>query len=362
MPTILHLIPTLEGGGAERQMLLLAKEQARRGSVVHVASRRGGVHEIELREAGIIGHPLGDFRGFNPSLLRRIHSLVRRIEPDVLQTWLPQMDIVGGTIALWSSVPWVLSERAAKEAYLRPPVAMWVRHCLGRYARAVVANSVGGAQYWSDHRSDGRVTVITNAVSLTEIENAEPWSYQSARGGENVLLFVGRMVPEKGPGTLIEAVKQLIKMDNIRVLFIGEGPLRDEILADVQACGLEARINIAPYQSSWWGLLKTCTALINISRFEGQPNVVLEAMAARCPLIVSDIPAHREILNNESALMVPPNDATALANAIVTLLSDASAARQRARRAYERVSESTIDSVTDAYERVYETVLKGARR
>src|SRR5262249_21948974 len=117
---------------------------------------------------------------------------------------------------------------------------------------------------------------------------------------------------------------------------------------------------IVPYRANWWGLLKTCTALINASRFEGQPNVVLEAMAAGCPLIVSDIPEHRAILDNESALLVPPENAAALAHALVSLLSNSDAAVRRACRAYERVAGATIDCIADQYERVYASVLNEA--
>lgn len=340
-------------------MLMLASEQVRRGWTVHVASRRGGVHESELRKAGVITHALGDLKGLNPSLLLGIRSLVRHIEPAVVQTWLPQMDIVGGTVALWSSVPWILSERASRQAYVRPFMAMSVRRYLGSHARAVVANSPEGARYWKGQKSRTNVAVVGNAVNVSDIRNAEPQFYESARG-EKIFLFVGRLVHQKGLDILVEAVKQIDAAHNVRLVLIGEGPLRNEIASLVKALSLDDRIDLVSYRTNWWGLLKTCAALINASRFEGQPNVVLEAMAAGCPLIVSDIPEHRAILDDQSALLVPVENATALAGAIVSMLSDRAAAAQRACRAYERVAGSTIDCIADQYERVYASVLNGA--
>jgi glycosyltransferase involved in cell wall biosynthesis len=359
MATILHLIPTLEGGGAERQMMMLAREQVRRGWTVHVASRRGGVHGNELRKAGVVTHALHDLKGMNPSLLASIRALVRHIEPQVVQTWLPQMDIVGGIVALWSSVPWVLSERSSRQAYTSPFMAMSVRRYLGTQAGAIIANSVEGARYWKGKRNRGNVAVVGNAVSISDIQNATPQFYENARNSESVLLAVGRLVREKAPDILVEAVNQIDQAHSLRVVFIGEGPLREELSALVKRCSLEKRVDVISYRANWWGLLKTCTGLINASRFEGQPNVVLEAMAAGCPLIVSDIPEHRAILDNESAVMVPPENATALADAIVSLLTHSAAARQRACRAYERVAGSTISSVADQYERVYASILNG---
>lgn len=361
MRTILHVIPTLEGGGAERQLTMLANEQARRGWSVHVALRRGGgVHEQRLRRGQVVSHPLGDFKGPHPLLIARAGSLVRRIRPDVVQTWLPQMDIVGGVVALLSSVPWVLSERASKEAYQRTPALAWMRCRLAQYAKAVVANSVEGAKYWDRMLPavEG-VATVANAVDVAAIRCAAPMSCQASGDTGQTFLFVGRLVHQKAPEILIQAVRHVPERHDVHALLIGDGPLRQEVCASITAHSLENRVSILPYQADWWGLLRTAAALVSSSRFEGQPNVVLEAMAAGCPVIVSDIPAHRAILDKRSALIVPRDNPAALADAIVSLLSDPEAARERAERASERLAGFTIQAAADAYERVYARVLKG---
>ena len=109
MLRILYIIPTLEGGGAERQLFLLAGNLSARGAEIHVACRRGGVFLGQLREHGVSVHLLGEHRGVSPLLFFKIVKLIRALVPDVIQTWLPQMDVVGGGAALFSSIPWVLS-------------------------------------------------------------------------------------------------------------------------------------------------------------------------------------------------------------------------------------------------------------
>src|SRR5262245_32180652 len=88
---ILHIIPTLEGGGAERQLSMLAAEQARRGCDVHVALRRPGVHAVNIRDRGVNLHELGDMRSVDPRLFLALRKIIRSVRPDVVQTWLPQM-------------------------------------------------------------------------------------------------------------------------------------------------------------------------------------------------------------------------------------------------------------------------------
>src|SRR5947207_929887 len=66
--TILHVIPTLEGGGAERQLSMLAAEQTRRGYQVHVAVRRPGVHAQAIRDGRVEVHELGNIRSIDPRL------------------------------------------------------------------------------------------------------------------------------------------------------------------------------------------------------------------------------------------------------------------------------------------------------
>jgi len=99
--------------------------------------------------------------------------------------------------------------------------------------------------------------------------------------------------------------------------------------------------------------------LVSPSLFEGCPNVVLEGMACGVPLVVSDIPAHRELLDASAAILVPPHSAPALATAIETALSDRPAAVARARVAQERASRHSLSAAAQQYDAAYREVLRG---
>lgn len=358
--TILHLIPTLEGGGAERQLSMLAPELSRRGASVHVGTRRRGVYATPLLVPGISMHSLGDHRGLNPRLLGTIHSLLRAIQPDIVQTWLPQMDILGGIACRWRGIPWILSERVSERAFRESGALFGIRRFLGRRACAVVANSDAGAGYWRALAPVSTpVAVVRNAVDVSAVRCAPPVQDATTGAAQRLILVVGRLHRQKAMEIVLQALPRVSRSPEFRVLILGDGPQRPWLEGMIRDFGLADRVAMLPYKPDWWGLLKAASALVSVSRYEGHPNVVLETMAAGCPLIVSDIPEHREFLNETSALLVPPEDPPALAQAINCVLRDGQAARRRADIAGERLSELSVAAVTDAYEAVYQQVLQG---
>src|SRR3954451_7575140 len=82
---ILHLIPSMLGGGAERQLCYLAEGQVRAGHEVHVAYMLDGPNTGRLERTGAVAHRLGWYRTFSPLLIGALSSLVRSVQPDVVQ-------------------------------------------------------------------------------------------------------------------------------------------------------------------------------------------------------------------------------------------------------------------------------------
>ena len=358
MVTVLHVIPTLEGGGAERQLSMLAAEQARRGLDVHVAIRRGGVHTQALRDRGVQLHELGNLRSVNPRLFLAIRRILKDIEPAIVQTWLPQMDILGGLAALQSRTPWIVTERTSKQYYAEIPSVARLRLLLGRFASAIVANSDGGGHYWQEATGRSiKLATIRNALDFRRIEEVEPLSTECFSGP--LLLVVGRLIREKALDVIVQAVSNFAGGGSINVVMIGEGAHLPVIESEIEAASLSARVKILPYQPDWWRWLKIADGLISMSRYEGNPNVVLEAMAGGCPVILSDIPAHREVADASSAVFVPVDDVQALATAIAEFIANKGAAQRRAKCASARVGSMTIAAMADAYDTVYKDVLNG---
>lgn len=336
---VLHCIPTLGVGGAERQLVHLVRSMAPLGIESHVAFSDGGPHADALRDAGATLHPLPHRSNYDPRTIGDIRRVIDAVRPDVVQSWLPRMDFLAGAAALTRRVPWVLSERTSGDNY--PPNALnRIREFLGRRAAAIVSCSRGGEEYWLG-RGAREVHLVPNCVVTPE------------RGGEprdaSSIVLVGRLSVEKNIPLVLEAMRSL---DGVTLTICGDGPLRPEIERRIAELGIADRVTLAGWVPDVSARLQRAAAVVSASRFEGRPNAVLEAMACGCPLVVSDIAAHRELLDDETATFFPPKP-DAIANAIRNVLGDRAAAERKAARAQEIVAEWTPDAVARRYRDVY---------
>jgi glycosyltransferase involved in cell wall biosynthesis len=352
---VLHCIPTLGGGGAERQLAYLGPALCALGLDVHLATVSGGSNLARMRDSPVVIHRIPVSDNHDPRLLLRLLSLARRIRPDIIQTWIPQMDVLGGLAARLSGTVHVLTERCGAEAY----GSTWkdaARRLVGRYADLVVANSDHGKAYWDPIRLARPTFVVRNGVPSSEITSSIP----SRQGLEDfpsavpVILGAGRYAPQKNFLTLLSALEQVLleEPSAVAVLF-GEGPLQDSIAERARTHPFSDRIRVFGFSENLWGLLKEASVFVSPSLFEGSPNTVLEAMAAGCPLVVSDIPPHLEILDPASALIVDALSPKAIAGAIVATLRDRPAAGRRAAAAARRVAEFSVEASAARYADIY---------
>jgi glycosyltransferase involved in cell wall biosynthesis len=269
------------------------------------------------------------------------------------------MELMAGIAATTSGVPWVFAERSSTGAY-PPTVKNYLRVRAAAFASAIVSNSNGGDQYWRERRSGVPRYVIGNAVPLEEIRAAPAAEERCGPAGEVSVLFAGRLDPGKNADVLIRALARMRSASRVRAVLCGDGPLRTHLERLIGEHGLHDRVQLFGYVQNLWSLLKSADVLVSPSRFEGCPNVVLEAMACGCPLIVSDIPAHRELLDDRSALFASPDDAQGFAERLDQMIDDPESATERARIAQARAEHHALPEVARQYLTVYREVL--ARR
>jgi glycosyltransferase involved in cell wall biosynthesis len=345
---VLHLIRTAGGGGAERQLAYLAAGQRALGIDVHIGLLAGGINLPRLEASGATLHWIGVRGNYNPLMVGRAARLIRKVRPSIVQTWLLQMDVVGGAAALLTRTTWVASERSSGAHYPND-LRHRLRRMLGRYASAIIANSPAGPTFWNGTRA--RAFVVPNAVTIDEIAAATPVTDDF--GGSKVVLFAGRFEEVKNIPNLIRALLPIVRNEDVVAMLCGTGPLDDQIRAMIDETGCADRIRMCGYREDLWSLMKRADVLVAPSWYEGHPNAVIEAAAAGCPLVVSDIPAHRAFLDESTALFAPPDDVEALSRAIADALHDPESARARAVRAKEIVARWSVEAISAEYARIY---------
>jgi glycosyltransferase involved in cell wall biosynthesis len=363
---ILHLITNLSKGGAETQLAWVCAGLLRLGWEIHVGYLEtdeghptAGWHKEGLREQGVLLHRLTRSHR-DARLLSRLIGLVRRVDPGVVQTWLPAMDFAGGLAARLCRVPWVVSERTSP-AVLEPGVKGWLRTGLVKRADAIVSNSCAADDYWASRVPARTVrAVVRNALDLEALARVEPADRRS-RGippGARLIVHVGRFHEGKNIVNLLEALARVVKARPAFALLCGVGEMEAFVQRFRTETGLEERILAPGFLPDVWSWVRAADVLVSASRFEGMPNAVMEAMALGCPAVVSDIPAHREILDEESALFVDAEDPRSLAAALEAVLDDPGAAARRAERARARASRWSIGALAVEHVRVYEALLE----
>lgn len=358
----LNLIASLGPGGAERQLSLIAPALARSGVEVHIAYCSSGPNLARLQDTGVQLHTLASAGNHDPALAWKIFQLVRRLRPDVVQTWLLQMDILGGVAALLNRVPLILSERSSATAYA-PGLKTCLRLLIGRRAVCIVANSRGGLDYWRPHLSADRLHLVRNCVSPAEHPSGEPVEALAPHlAGRPVVLFAGRFSYEKNILGLVEALILVARQrPDASIMMFGEGPERESAAQRVADAGLSRRLFVAGYSSQLAAWMAQAAACVSVSHFEGQPNVVMEAAAAGCPLVLSDIPAHRELFDERSASLVPTDSPPRIAEAVLETLNNPAGARERAARARAIAARCDVPGTAAIYRSIYERAAAAAR-
>jgi glycosyltransferase involved in cell wall biosynthesis len=173
---------------------------------------------------------------------------------------------------------------------------------------------------------------------------------------------VARQEPQKGLDVLLDAAPRVLAaLPSARILIAGK--------PGNATASLRARLASAPHGEAvaFLGarddvaeLLCAADLFVLPSRREGLGGALLEAMALECPAVLSDIPAFREVADDSMAALVPPDDAVALADAVVAAITDPEATRGRAVAAYGRfLDEYTIDRVVDRMVGFYRGALRG---
>jgi len=352
---ILHVIPTLAIGGAEKQLVFLAIKQINQGYDVNIAVRKKGFFYQKLK-GKVKVHVIGDYKFIDFRLLFNLLRLIKLCKPSIIQSWLPQMNVLGGIASLITNKIWISTERVSKKYYLEKfRLINFFQEIILRFSSALVANSKNGCLYWKNKIPKINFFLVKNAIDFKSINKFKKKKYLTKKFE---LISVGRFVEQKSFSTVIRAIKEISPTVNINLKIIGYGNQKNEIIDLINKLNLQKRIKVITNGKNWHKSLRDTVALISMSKFEGQPNVLLEAAAGNLPLIVSDIPEHKEIFDKKSAIFVPLDNFKKLSEAILFIIHKPGYAKKMAKVARVKINDMTIENQFTSYDKIYKNLLK----
>lgn len=349
---VVHVISGLNDGGAEAVLYrLCAHDTLVQHTVISLTDE--GKYGALLRDRGIELHCLRMQRGrVSVTALCALRRLLRRIRPDVLQTWMYHADLIGGVLGRVSGIRQVFwgirhttfdpaksKSSTIKVARLNAWLARWVPKGVICCAESAVRVHLGMG-YPRD-----KMHVVANGYDLARLRPdssvRRAWRSQFAIGDDTPLLgMVARFDPQKDHQTLFEALRRIKDQGrDFRCALVGHGMTHDSpaLLEAIDRYGLKEEVLLLGPQADIVPVMNGLDLHVLSSSYgEAFPNVLAEAMACGTPCVATDVGDAARIVG-EAGWIVPPGMPDALAAAVGAALDELNsteswAARQGAAR------------------------------
>ena len=365
---IVVVIPHFGLGGAERVCTLLCNWWAERGhSVSAITFEAPGVEPSFFGlDKEIKQHPINALNSesslsvrvaVNARRLWRLRSTLKALRPDVVLAFMTEASVVTVVAALGLGIPIIVTERNQPD---RPGLGRFrrlARRLSYPWASAIVVQT-NEIAHWAKSRFRLPVYVLPNPVKISKSKEVT-----QKRNGR-LVIGAGRLVHQKGFDLLIESFARVAESyPNWRLVIYGEGPERARLKAQIERHCLSDRISLAGLFTDVEAVFSQADLFVLASRFEGYPNVLLEALSFACPVIATDSPgATAEILaGREFGLLIPSEDVESLANALDRMMSDETLRAQYAEKGPGAIAHLDIGKVANRWLELLSSIIQDCK-
>jgi glycosyltransferase involved in cell wall biosynthesis len=367
---VFQIITSLVPAGAERLAVHLLEyiDREQFSPVCICLGDPVGSHlEARVQQLGVPLYFLGKGDTMSLAVLRKLDALFRQYRPVVVHTHLLALNYAYPLMIRYRTPArvYTVHNLAEKDVGLRTaPIvrALAFRYRVGRVVPVAIAEEVRASIQQLYGYPDP--PLIPNGIPTDEYapnpDTRAQW--RQAHGIEpraTVVTHIGRFAVQKNHALLVEAFAQVHSDAPLYLLLVGGGELENAVREQVAGLGLESRVRFLGVRADVADILRASDVFVLSSRWEGNPMSVMEAMAAGLPVVSTAVGGVPELVREgETGLLVPSEDAGALAQALQALVDDpvrrqamGDAARQRA------VARFDIRHTVRGYEQLYEKLL-----
>jgi glycosyltransferase involved in cell wall biosynthesis len=343
---IVHLVTSLEVGGAQHNMLLgLPNLDPSRYKHILISIMDRMQMKQQFQQAGIEVHTLGLSKKTDIAVALRLRSLLKTIRPDILHTYLIHGNVLGRIVGRLAGVPTIIgSELTIGQA---GRIGRLVTKLTNPLTDAVEVNSeTGGKSVAADLGvPESKIEVVLPGLDLDAFGRTDQRSQVRTELGvedsEHLVLYVGRLRTVKGVEYGIRAfAKAFAQNPRLKLALAGEGDQRNHLESLSAELGIENNVKFLGARNDLPNVLSACDSVIMPSLTEGFPRVAIEAMASAKPVIATRVGGTPEaIIHNQSGILVPSKDIEAMADAIVNVANNSDLATRLGSAASERTEQ-----------------------
>ncbi len=345
-----NFIGTGKFGGGEKWMVSAAAQLAARGHHILMIGNAGSKFLDHAANSALPSLGISRWQKATGVYLRTLAQALSKQNNEIIICNLNTDVRSAGLLAKINGTPVILARHGSLNYPKKRLRYLLSAHYIldGIITNSQIIKNIYAGYGWFDERF---VKVIHNGIAIPE--NVVSQDFSNRFPGKKIIYSAGRLAEVKGFTYLIEAAAILKKTRNDLIFVIsGEGKLEAELKQKAIEAGLEESFIFPGFSADIFPALKGCDLFVLSSIMEGMPNVVMEAMAMRKPVVATNVNGVCELMvNGKTGFIVPPKEPLALATAIAKIIDNPKMIAEFGKAGYDRVKrEFTIPAMASNLE------------
>lgn len=199
-----------------------------------------------------------------------------------------------------------------------------------------------------------KINVIYNPVDVSSINSVVPLDCERP-----FILAAGRLHPQKGYDYLLRAYASIASSVNSDLIILGDGDEKNSLKSLAKELEIEESVYFLGFKNNFWSYLKSAECFVLSSRYEGFPLVLIEAMAAKCPVVAFDCKyGPSELIDNmDNGILVPFENIPELAKGIKMILNDQQLSSRLTENAFKKINKYNSKQTSEKYEKLFSSLL-----
>ncbi len=350
---LLTLLPRLNGQPYEIVFLILIDPQHPVADYLE-----------SLKQQGIATHPVAIHHDIDPFCFWAVLKYLKQIKPILVHTHLMHGDLYGIAAARCAGIKAIVSSKHNDDAFrLRQPLKI-INYMLNRNTSKIITISDWIARFTQNAEGAAREIIRTIYYGIEPAQTSSDRNALRASlnmGKEDIVVgIIARLVEQKGHRYLIDGfAKAVTENQKLRLLIVGSGELEGELKKRIKRENLQEKVIFTGYRSDTVDLLNAIDIFAHPSLWEGFGLSVLEAMNMGKPVVATNVSALPELVEDTvTGFLVPPRDASALADALLKLAANPSLRQQMGASGQQRCrSFFSVDRMVQETRSLYAEVL-----